>query len=168
MGNQYAKGNSGGISPYDLDKEAKDLLEWSLRDDALRLYGFCDPKPYPFQTLSEFAERSPVFREALIKAKNRLAIRREEHCNKDQLKDVIYNKTAHIYDVEYDDTDERKKDRELARQLKKIEAEAKLKNEEKDKLPPLDSVVEKDNKIMLLESKLEKMQEIIDNLTKAK
>src|SRR5271170_1693259 len=104
LGNQYAKGSttSGAPRTYDYEKEAQDLIEWSTRDDALRLYGFCGPKPYPFQALSEFSEKSVVFAEALVKVKNTLANRSEEYVSKGLIKDVVYNKTAHIYDAEYD------------------------------------------------------------------
>jgi len=52
----------------------------------------------------------------------------------------------------------------LARQLKKIEAEAKLKNEDKDKDPPLGALVEMQNENMILKSQLAKALEKIDSI----
>lgn len=126
-GNKYAVGNSGGKAKYDLDREAKDLLEWSLRDDALRLYGFTNPKDYDWDDLDDFAKRSEVFSLALKKAKKRLALRREDYVSKGLLKECVYNKTMHIYDKEYRSVDKELKDEEQDRKLKLIEAEIRLK-----------------------------------------
>ena len=167
LGNQYAKGctTSGRPPIYDYVKEAQDLLDWSLRDDALRLYGFVDDKPYNWDNLREFAEKSTEFSQALVKAKARIAKRREEKVNAGLLKECIYNKTVHFIDLEYDDSDERKKNLDLARQLKKIEAEAKLKNEEKDKTPPMDELISMQNQNMILQSQIAKLQEQLASLS---
>lgn len=146
LGNQYAKGHGCGRPPkYDLVKEAEDLLEWSTFDSSLRLYGFTDKKDYCVSDLCEFAKKEPLFSVALKKAKERLANRREEHCNDDMLCKAVYDKTNHIYDHEVRDSDEYTKDRDLERRIKLIEYELKRKSEmEHSKgVPPNDDLLSK-------------------------
>jgi len=142
LGNQYAKGHGfGRPAKYDLVKEAEDLLEWSTYDSSLRLYGFTDKKDYCASDLCEFAKREPIFSAALKKAKERLANRREEHCNDEMLCRAVYDKTNHIYDHEIRDSDEYTKDRDLERRIKLIEYELqrKAQMEHNKGLPPNDN-----------------------------
>lgn len=131
FGNQNALGHGCGRPPtYDYEEEARKLLEWSLRDDALRLYGFTDDKDYCTSDLSFFAEKSVIFSKALVKAKERLAFRRESYCNQELLCATVYNKTSHIYDHELESNEELRKEKELSRQIRLKEIEAKLKAQE--------------------------------------
>jgi len=131
IGNKNAVGHGCGRPPtYDYEEEARKLLEWSLRDDALRLYGFTDDKDYCTSDLSFFAEKSIIFSKALSKAKERLAIRRESYCNQELICSTVYNKTSHIYDHELEHNDESRKEKELSRQIRLKEIEAKLKAQE--------------------------------------
>lgn len=114
---------------YDLDKEADDLLAWSLRDDALSLYQFTDPKPYPTQDLFDFARRNASFGLALKKAKNRIAIRREQKCNSGELNTTVYAKTIHNYDTTACDHDEYKKDKDADRKIRITKEELKARAE---------------------------------------
>lgn len=118
---------NGAPRKYDLLQEAAELLEWSKQDNALRLYDFTNDKDYPTQRLEAFAKQEPIFLDALIIAKNRLANRREQHANDNMLSPAVYNKTSHIYDHEMRYTDEDIKDRDFKRRLKLMEKELEKK-----------------------------------------
>lgn len=118
-GNQYAVGNSGGAPPkYDLEKEAKELEEWSLREDATSLYIFTDPKDYLACELSGFAERSEVFAKALKKAKERIGLRRERGANSGTIKNNVWERYAPVYDTMLHAHEESDKDRQAERSSK--------------------------------------------------
>lgn len=130
-GNKYAKGNpnSGRPPKYDLEQEAKDLLEWSLSDAATSLYQFTNEKPYLASELREFALRSEVFAVALKKAKERIGQRREEHCNDEMMNYGVWARSARMYSTLLDDHEEEVEDRKHKRNLEKIEFEIKKKKE---------------------------------------
>lgn len=111
----------------EIENQANDLLQWSLGDDALRLYGFVDKKPYAYSKLAEFAKKNIRFREALEKAKNRIADRREDLANHGMIASHVYNRTHHIYDSAAVETEDESKDKQLERDLKKLEKEIELK-----------------------------------------
>ncbi len=131
-GNKHALGNAGGAPPkYDLKKEAEDLLAWSELDDSISIYGFVNPKPYIAQQLTEFCARSEEFSLALIKAKQRIAERRERKVHEGKFHFGVYGRSAGVYDkmlVDHEDA-QRKKEREEELKMKKalLEHEAKLK-----------------------------------------
>jgi crotonobetainyl-CoA:carnitine CoA-transferase CaiB-like acyl-CoA transferase len=178
LGNQYAKGSTTNGAPrkYDLEEEAKELLKWSLKADSLRLYGFTFNKDYPTQRLEEFAKRSPVFADAIIIAKNRLAMRREQYAclDKTGIPAHVYNKTAHIYDHELIDTQEaiieKGKEKDLKRKLKEIRHALEVKNELdlKSQVPPNLINVNSDNENMILKAQLANALEIIEELRNKK
>ena len=129
-GNKYAKGHhEGRPREHDYEKEAADLLAWSLKPDALSLYEFTDSKTYLASELSEFAKREKVFAEALHKAKERIAIRRERMCNAQALDKTIWARTVHVYDHLMVSADEFKAERDNKRKKDLIDHEAKVKAE---------------------------------------
>jgi hypothetical protein len=72
-GNQYALGNCGGAPAVYTDEwlreEAQRFREWMKQPDSLFLKSFAIERGYSPQRLSEFAEKSPEFAEALVFAK---------------------------------------------------------------------------------------------------
>lgn len=72
-GNQYALGNCGGAPAIYtgewLREEAERFREWMKQPDSLFLKSFAIERGYSPQRLSEFAEKSPEFAEALDFAK---------------------------------------------------------------------------------------------------
>lgn len=118
-GNQYAIDNQGGRPPkYDLTKEAQDLNEWSKTPDSQCLYQFTYYKPYLAAQLTEFAQQNEEFSLALKKAKERIAVHRENACSQGKLHHRIWNRSARLYDhmlKEQEDTD---KDTDIERNLK--------------------------------------------------
>lgn len=75
-GNQYAKGHGKGRPPtYDAEEQAQALLEWSKTDNATALVQFCNKQDINPDLIYDLRDRSPVFAEALKKAKSRIAER---------------------------------------------------------------------------------------------
>lgn len=129
-GNQYAVGNEGGRPPkYDLEQEARDLLEWSLLDNATTLYKFTNEKDYCASELCEFARRSDVFAAALKKAKERIGDRREDQANDGILNYGIWNRWAPVYSDMLHQHEDELEERKHQRALAKIDYEIKKKNE---------------------------------------
>ena len=132
-GNQYAKGNPSGKAgappKYDLEAEAKDLLEWSEGDTATSLYQFTNEKEYLASDLREFALRSEVFSVALKKAKERIGQRREEHCNDEMMNYGVWNRSARLYSTMLDEHEDDIEEKKHKRALDKIDYEIKKKNE---------------------------------------
>jgi hypothetical protein len=120
---------SGCPRKYDLKKEAKELMDWSEDENSLRLYAFTHDKDYCASDLDDFANSDNDFALALKKAKERLAMHREQHANDDMLKAHVYNKTAHVYDREILLSDEDIKDRQLARQIRLLKEEILAKSQ---------------------------------------
>ena len=115
----YNVNGEGGVKPkYDeefYNKEADELLEWSTLYSSFRLYGFTNTKDYCVDDLQYFASRSDRFSRALRKAKERLALRREDGASDGVLPIPIHNKTAHIYDHELVSADDIQEDKRAAR-----------------------------------------------------
>lgn len=120
---------SGSPRKYDLKKEAEELLKWSEDENSLRIYAFTHDKEYLASDLDDFAKSDNEFALALSKAKERLAIHREQHANDDMIKSHVYNKTAHVYDKEIVAADEYVKDRQLDRQIRLLEEEIRIKSQ---------------------------------------
>lgn len=91
--------SKGGRPPvYDLVKEANDLLEWSLREDATNILQFSNPKPYDVTELYEWAGRDYDFNRALCKARQRIAANREKAASAGTLIRSGYERYAAVYD----------------------------------------------------------------------
>lgn len=107
-----------------LNQQAEELLQWSQLYSSFRLYGFTNTKDYCVDDLNYFASRNDRFCLALRKAKERLALRREEGASDGVLPVPIHQKTAHIYDHELVSADDRQEDKKLEREIKLREAVA--------------------------------------------
>lgn len=89
---------AGRPRKYDYEKEAKDLLEWSLKEDSYNILAFVNPKEYTFNTMLRFIEGSEAFAEAFQKAYQRCAQRREKMLNQKKLNYGIWERYADLYD----------------------------------------------------------------------
>lgn len=98
-GHSYANGH-GRPREHDYIALAEDLLKWSLREDALSIYGWTDDKTFSATELVAFAEREPYFAEAYKKAKERVGLRRERGvCSKEQYMNYgCWARSAWMYD----------------------------------------------------------------------
>jgi hypothetical protein len=133
-GNKNAVGSTTNGRPIKyneeyLEKEAKELDQWSRNESAVNIYSFTYDKDYCASDLAEFGERSPVFKKALNKAKERIAGNRELQCNKQLMNSSVWNRTARIYDSLLTKEEDKTKDEEMLRKMKLMEYEAKLKSE---------------------------------------
>jgi hypothetical protein len=80
-GNKYGSGSttSGRPRKYDLEEEAKALIEWANKKDSLVLRLFAAIRGYSEQSkLHEYCEQSEAFREAYNQAKMIIGARREQ------------------------------------------------------------------------------------------
>lgn len=107
---------------HDYIKEAEELLEWSLLEDSINLYAFVDRKTYLPSELSEFANRCPVFAEALKKAKSRIALRRERMLCSGKLHIAAWGRSARMYDGLLKEQEDKDKDDDAARKAKIVAA----------------------------------------------
>jgi hypothetical protein len=100
IGNKYACGNpnSGRPPSYDIEKMAEDLLEWCLSPSSISLLGFANKHRMPPQNISEWAQKSNVFAEALMIAKSELGERRERLVSFGKLDRAAFSKAQHMYD----------------------------------------------------------------------
>lgn len=78
LGNKYAVGNSGKPKQFDIEAEAKDLIEWSKKPEALVLRKHGPLRGYHSATMNRWAEENQVYREAYNMAKDLIGARREE------------------------------------------------------------------------------------------
>lgn len=132
----YNVNGEGGRPPkYDISQEAKDLLEWSLKEDSDSLYAFCRNKPYRTWQLWDFSQRSDEFDEVLKKVKENIAFNRERLCNKGLMNYGVWARSAGIYDHLSKSYEDGLKDDDLKRKVKLLEHELKLKNEIMENLP---------------------------------
>src|SRR5271169_2760023 len=88
----------GRPKEYDLVQEAKELDEWSLKEDSINIYGFINPKPYVAQQITQFAKQCEEFSLSLNKAKQRISERREKLAANGSMYSGVWNRTARIYD----------------------------------------------------------------------
>jgi len=114
--------NNGRPPKYDLEKEAADLLEWSLKPDSTAIYEFAYNKEYLVAQFDEFCDRSETFSKAYKKAKERVAKNRADKCSKNEMNYGVWAKSAAIYD-------------HLLRQHNREEVEHKIDYEVMKKLP---------------------------------
>ena len=82
---------------YDLEREAKELLDWAKNPDSTAIYQFTRLKDYLYEDFEDFASKSAVFSEAYKKAKELVGQNREEKCNSGELNYGVWNRSAGIY-----------------------------------------------------------------------
>ena len=83
-GNKYAKGNpkvTGRPKKYCLKKEAAALLKWAKKPDSIHLAAFAIERGYSAPKLYLWRDENEDFREALVIAKDQLAMRIREGVN---------------------------------------------------------------------------------------
>lgn len=103
-------------------KESQELDEWSLLEDSINLYAFVDRKTYLASELSEFAKRCPEFAEALKKAKQRIALRRERMLCTGKLHIAAWGRSARLYDGMLKAQEDQDKDDDAERKAKIVAA----------------------------------------------
>lgn len=135
-GNQNAKGHGcGRPKEYDLDSLAQALSEWSQKDDSLNLLEFCNEQDLLAEYLSRWAKENVDFEQALKKAKQQIATRREKLVNKNAFNYGIYQRGQAMYDIFL---------HEHERAEKQFDADLKRKDKEADQ----ESFVEAINEIV--------------------
>ena len=128
-GNKHAVGNKGGRPrKYDLELEAKELLDFSLKDECLSLEDFTNLKEYCASDLSRFASESLEFCEALKKAKERIGNRREKKANTNEMNYGVWSRSARLYQIPLSLSEDQVKENELERKMRLVEYEMKLKS----------------------------------------
>lgn len=103
---------------YDYEQEGKDLEAWADLDDSINLYSFTRKKPYLACQLSEFAAASPAFSKSLKKAKEIIALRREQKLCSGDLHIAAWGRSARLYDTMLRAEEEATKDADVERKLK--------------------------------------------------
>lgn len=159
-GNKNALGSTTNGRPpkYDLEKEAADLLEWAKKPSSTAIYQFTRDKDYLADELDEFADRSVVFALSYKKAKEIVGQNREEYCNAGLMRDRVWERSAPLY---------HSKLHRFERAEKEFDAQIKSKIDESAK-PARDEITKAENENMILKSRLAKLEEQLDNLTKAR
>lgn len=117
------KKDMGRPRKYDLKKEAEDLLKWSEKSTSTCLYQFTDDKDYLAQDLSKFSDADVDFKLALLKAKERIARRREDAMNRGKINYGAWNRWAGFYSQHLHDYEEGIKDKDMERKKKIAAAE---------------------------------------------
>jgi len=101
--NPFAKGNQlAAGSSYDLQVEAKALDDWSKRDDATAMVGFCVSRDIYPQRVYEWVDQCPRFAEAFKMAKVRIAHRIRERVNNND-KDKPHNYGIFMREIGFHD-----------------------------------------------------------------
>lgn len=105
-GNQCAKGltNSGRPCRFDLEEEARLLIEWANESDSLVLRKFSAIRGYSGpDKMFEYCKQSDEFRNAYNMAKVLIGARREEWLMKGKGHPAPFNRYAALYDKELQD-----------------------------------------------------------------
>ena len=91
-----------------IEKEAEDLLEWAKDPQSFSLERFTcyREEPYTRALMYDLANRSRIFSNAFIVAKEIVRQNREEACAKGEFSNVVYAKTCSFYDREQSLTNE--------------------------------------------------------------
>lgn len=89
---------NGRPRKYNLDDEAEKLNTWSKLDDSLYLQDFTDDKDYSTTALADFAKSNENFKEALIKAKDRITARMKKGVNANSFNYGIWHRYAAVND----------------------------------------------------------------------
>ena len=110
IGNQAACG-----STYDLVAETKALDEWSKRDDALALCGFCVERDIYAQRVYEWRDAYAPFAEILNKAKMRIAHRQRQRLHKDEYNYGLFMREIGFHDKFLHDFETAEKDADARR-----------------------------------------------------
>jgi hypothetical protein len=107
---------------YDYAQEGRELEAWAQLDTSLNLYGFTKNKPYLASQMCEFAHASEEFSQSLKKAKELIALRREEKLNEGKLHIAAWGRSARMYDGLLKKQEDQDKDDDAARKAKIVAA----------------------------------------------
>lgn len=143
-GHQMSVGNAGGPRYHDYEKEADDLLKWAESDTVTSLYEFTEKKTYCGSDLVGFANQSPKFKQALMKAKEKCAINRERRMHKGSFSETVWKVSRRLYDPILDQHERDLANEELDRkmQLIKYELEKRREYEAKGQAPPHSDILD--------------------------
>jgi hypothetical protein len=117
----------GGRPPYDRDFLTNDLLEWVQDSDHWTIKAWRIRYRIPRETVNDIRLTHKPFSDAYAYAMDVIAQRREEMNHNDEMKDSLYNQHVKVYDKDRAEYDESVKDKQLVRDLQKIEREIELK-----------------------------------------
>jgi uncharacterized protein (DUF4213/DUF364 family) len=109
---------AGRPRKYDYIKEAQDLEAWAQLDTSLNLYGFTKDKPYLACQMTEFAQASEEFSLSLKKAKELIALRREQKLCEGKLHIAAWGRSARMYDSLLKQQEDQDKDDDAERKAK--------------------------------------------------
>ena len=126
---EVKKHAGGRPRKYDLIQEAKDLDDWSKKDNSYSLYEFTHSKDYLASELSYFAKESIEFSKSLQKAKERISINREKGVHQNIFNYGIWNRNARVYDNLLKSSEDQDAKDEIDRKKSLMEYESKLKDE---------------------------------------
>ncbi len=105
----------GRPAKYDVDKLAEHLLQWIEDDRHYNLLSWIDECKLDPLAPHQWAKINENFGIVWRRAKNKLAIRRNEMAMTDEMPSYIWAKTNHHYDVLHHAVEEEIKDAEAAR-----------------------------------------------------
>jgi len=88
----------GRPAKWDVEEEARLLLEWVKKPDSVRLLDFANERGFWSGQYADWEKENENFSYALKKAKDVLASRREKLANEGVLNYGIYNRNQLIYD----------------------------------------------------------------------
>jgi hypothetical protein len=108
---------------YDLEEIAKDMLEWSLEDNAMSLLDFTFDKEYCADDLPKWSKEDPQFSLTFKKVKERIAKRREDAINRGEMEKGVHHRIQGFYYNTLRDYEREEKELDAALALKKKEQE---------------------------------------------
>lgn len=122
-GNKFAVGNKGKPKQWDVEAEAKDLLEWSKSPEALVLRKHGPLRGYSSDTMHRWAEENEVYRQAYNQAKDIIGARREEILILNSSASP-FQRYASWYDKQLRDHEKEKADEDAARKKQENDTSA--------------------------------------------
>lgn len=127
VGNKHALGNCGGRPITNRIEKANDLIKWVEDPENWTIKAWRIKHKITRDQVIEMCDTSVEFSNAYQYAFDVIAQRREEMNHKDKMKDSLYSQHLKVYDRDRAEYDESVKDKQLIRELKKIEKEIELK-----------------------------------------
>ena len=118
---------TGGRPSYDRDFLAADLMTWVQDPDNWTMKAWRIKHKIPRQTVMDIKATHQGFSDAYAYAMDMIAQRREEMNHNDEMKDSLYSQHVKVYDKDRAEYDEEVKDKQLVRDLQKLQKEIELK-----------------------------------------
>lgn len=138
---------------YDYKKIAKELEEWSLKEDSIDIKRFLRDKEYDHSYLIQMTNRDSNLSKAYAKAKERIGSNRDVLLHNKALNEKCWNRYAAVYDKHLDDF-------ETEQMYKKIKAEFAAKEVAalQNATPPNDEINSLKFKLALAEAKISELE----------